>query len=254
MADLDEGNLLNTRTLRLFFTLALILGVCLPVPVLQARVFQRLGWGTSGSLFNVEAFGKKLYQTVMNVNGARADVTVAMCDGGMDGVRQSLAASAGKPMRFSSGPGIGVGEITGAGRTVRLIALAPAGSTSPGLIVAVEQADGERHAAHSTQLQHGIPEVPLFPGSRVSSFMRNEDTRVAWEVALSPVLPEGIMAFYRSTLKQAGWEQPFSVGASESGGMLLFMKGRDVCCIQTQRTDSDSETRVTLLHKRGALD
>ena len=102
--------------------------------------------------------------------------------------------------------------------------------------------------------RHGMPDVPLYPGSRVTRFMRNQDTRTALETAMTSASPSAVAAFYATTLKRAGWGLPLPPRGDDEGGLWLFVKGQDVCCVQAQRTDSDSETRVTLLHKRGALE
>lgn len=242
------------RRWRPYLAAAVVLAVLLPATVLQARVFRRWAWSPSGQLFNPDGFGKRLYRAVMELNGAQADVSVVACPAGLDGVRQGLAAGEGVSTRFTAGEGLGAGEITGLGRAVQLVALTPGGDGTPALMVAVEQGTRGRATSSSAEVRHGFPELPLYPGSRVTRFWRNQGSRTALETAMAPASPAAVAGYYASALKREGWALPLPPRADDEGGLLLFVRGRDVCCVQAQRADSDSETRVTLLHKRGALD
>lgn len=251
---MGQGDILTMSRRRSYLAGLIILVLCLPAALLQARVFRSGGWSSGGSPFAVEEFGRRLYKTVMRINGGQADVSVASCREGMESVRQRVLAGQGVTSRFAGGETLGLGEIIGLGRVVRLVALVPGGDPAAGVVVAVERAQQEDRASRSAlALKHELREMPVIPGSQVTGYMKNEDTRVAWETLLVPASVASAVAYHETTLKQAGWAPVMPLIPSDEGGMLLFTKGPDICCVRVKRSDLDGETRVALLHKQGAL-
>jgi hypothetical protein len=228
--------------------MAALLAVCLPV-ALQARVFRRWGGGARGG-GAAGISGKTVYQAALLSNGQKVDVSVVACDNEMDGVRRSLRGQNAHG-RSAFGDELGIGEMTRGGRSVRFAVLSPGGSAAPAVAIAVERPASERRAAVS-EGRHEARGIPLYPGSRVTRSMLNQDTRTAFETVTAAAAPAEVMAFYESSLRRLGWERPFPAGA-DAGGIAFYARGADVCCVQTRRGDSDGETQVTLLHKQGAL-
>ena len=101
------------RGWRSVLAVTVVLAVLLPATGLHAKVFRRWGWSPVGQLFNPDGFGKRLYRAVMEINGGQADVSVVACPGGLEGVRQGLAAGEGVRTQFATGTGLGSGEIKG---------------------------------------------------------------------------------------------------------------------------------------------
>jgi hypothetical protein len=186
----------------------------------------------------------------MSLNGHKVDVDVRACETDLDGIRQAWGRP-GAAGRFVAGDGLGIGETTRDGRPVRFVALSPRGDAAPAVAVPVERSEAGRAAAASGG-RHEIPGIPLYPGSRVTTSMLNQDTRTAFELVAAPGAPAEVMAFYETSLRRLGWEQPFP-GGGEAGRVAVFAKGADLCCVQTRSGSSDGETKVSLLHKQGAL-
>jgi hypothetical protein len=236
-----------------YLVVVLVLAACLPAAVLQARVFRSGGGSPGRTMFKAEDFGKRLYRTVMRLNGGKAEVNVVSCREGLEGVRQSVLAGQGMATRFAAGESLGIGEIAGMGRNVRLLAIAPGDADTDGMVVTVERAQESTSSRQPLPLKHELLEMPLIPGGQVTGFMKNEDTRVSWETVTAPASPAQIAAYYETNLKQAGWTPVSPSRPSDEGGMLFFVKEGDLCCVRVRRLDSDGETQVALLHKQGAL-
>jgi hypothetical protein len=200
-----------------------------------------------------EEFGKRLYQTLMRINGGQVEVSVVSFRQGLDDLRRRVLSSQGDTLRFEAGETLGLGEITGRGRKVRLVALVPGGNPDSGVMVVTEQAQADREAGRKLVLKHELNELPVPSGSQVTGYMKNEDTRVAWETLSAPASVSGVVAYYQAALKQAGWKSVMPSRAPDGGGVFCFMRGADICCVQVKRADSDGETQVALLHKQGAL-
>ncbi len=230
-----------------------ILAICLPATLLQARVSRFMGRTSGHSVFAAEEFGKRLYKTLMRINGGQADVSVVSLREGLDDLRRRVLSSQGDSVRFEAGETLGLGEITGMGKKVRLLALVPGGNPATGVMVVTEQAQAETAAGRSRVLNHELKELPAPSGSRVTGYMKNEDTRVGWETLIAPAQIADVVAYYETALKQAGWTSVMPSRPGAGDGIFFFMRGADICCVQVKRADSDGETRVALLHKQGAL-
>jgi hypothetical protein len=219
-----------TRTLQIGI-LALVAGLF--AFLVQAAVFQT-GGKTGGDLLNPDSYGRCLYRAAMQINGGRAEVSVIACEGGVAPLRAAFK----------------VEQATGDGRTVRLVTLKPS-PDSPPLMVAVSQSVGEAKASRSSEGRHRIDEIPIPSGARVLSFQRNDESRTSLE-RLAVRMPEaGVRGYYDAILARDGWSRLFP--ESREGGLMVFMKGATVCCVGVSAADSYGESRVTLLHKQGAV-
>jgi hypothetical protein len=219
-----------TRTLQIGIP-AFIAG--LSAIVVQAAVFQT-GGSTGGDLLNPDSFGRCLYRAAMQINGGRAEVSVIACDEGV----------APRPAAFK------IEQAAGDGRTLRLVTLKPS-LASPPLMVAVSQSVGEEQASRSGEGRHQIDEIPIPSGARVLSFQRNDESRTSLERLAVRMSADGVRGYYDAILTRNGWSRLFS--ESREGGLMVFVKGATVCCVGVGAADSYGESRVTLLHKRGAV-
>lgn len=215
-----------------------------------ASVYQT-GGVEGGDLFTPSTFGRCIYQAVMLINGGRADVSVIACAGGEESVREAFKAEekAGTGHYFP-GDSLGVGKATRGGSTLSLVTLKPV-PQAPALMVAVAQSDSERRASKPAEVRHQIDEVPVPSGTRVLSCLKNLDTRTALERLSIRMPAEGVRGFYDAFMARNGWSR--LVHASRDGGLQVYVKGANVCCLGISAADSDGESSVTLLHKQGAV-
>ena len=223
------------------------------VLVVQAKVYQTVGSFFDGAVLNAERLGRAVYSAVMQINGGKADVTVVAAREGVEAIGQSVQSAGPTSARFEGDGSFGLGIVDGGDKTLRLLALAPS-RREGALVVAVAQSKKEEKESRPDQAAHGIPDVPAYPGSTVTCFMRNADTRTSFETQKVPAGPGAAAAFYADAMARNGWAE-FSPGRpGNRTGVRLFARGRDICCVSVKASDWSGESVVTLLHKRGAVD
>lgn len=248
MDDVDQGDLLTMQRERVIWLTATFMVVFLPAVLLQARVYETRA---TGDVFQPASFGRQLYAAIMRINGGRAEVSVVDCEGGWAALRaafQSLPADV--KSRFQVGHSLALGSATADHRTVRLVALTPE-STSRTLLVTVAQRQDEREASAAPPLRHELEGIPAAPESTLLSFQRNQETRTAMERMASRQSRLDLQAYYEAEMPRAGWSR--LMGASTAGGLAVYVKGAEICCIRIGEKDSNGESVVTLLHKPGAV-
>lgn len=239
MAYLDEGVVLRMKARHAGIAGAMA-GVILLNPWLaSARIFRNSGVATGS---DVSSLGRVLYTAAMEVDGSPRQVSVVApsAESGASGVR---TGSAGKgSMEIASMP-------PGAG-PVRVLTLRDP-DKGKALVIAVEGAPGRGEPDRVVQ---PATVFPAYRGAVVRKVIRNADTRTTMEIRETADDPDAVLRHYRSALARAGWAP---VGLRPDGaageGLAGFWKGGDVCWILCRRAESGGETRVTLLHKRGAM-
>ncbi len=219
--------------------------------LVQAAVYQT-GGAIGGDIFDPSSFGRRIYQAVMRINGGKAVVSVVACEGGLGAIRAAFKAEEqAQTGRFSPGESLGAGQATRAGQTLSLVTLKPS-AESPLLMVSVVQSDSEQKASRSGEVRHQIDDVPVPSGVRVLSYMRNDDTRTSLERVAVRMSVDGVKEYYDAFMPRNGWSRLFA--ASRESGLLVYVKGANVCCVGIGTVDSYGESRVTLLHKQGAVE
>ena len=214
----------------------------------EARVFQRLD-GRGATLFRADVVGRLIYETVMQINGSDAAVTVTACDRSAATLRASLEAC-GSAVFYKAVDGIGAGRIEGGGRTASILALTP-GRSDRSLVVSVERSDADREQSRDAAKADGATGIPGLPGSVLTFTLRNADTRTALETRRAAVAPSAAIAYYDAFLRQDGWTSPLP-RAKGDGGMTLYIKESDVCCVHVGSADAHGECWVTVVRKPGA--
>jgi len=238
------------RGSRMVVLLPALFGVGLSALVLQARVYQTSG-AMGGDLFNPSSLGKQVYRTAMTINGGRADVSVVDCAGGEASIRTVCGDMPAGSARYVAGESLGLGKAVRDGQVVRLVTLSP-GLGSRTLLVTVAQSDSAVRASAVPPLRHQLEDVPVPPDATVLSYMKNDDTRTAMERLSVRMSGEGARRYFEGAMTRAGWARV--AGTAGESGVAFYMKGADVCCVRVVVADSDGESRVTLLHKRGAVE
>lgn len=228
--------------------LLVVAGVALPAMWLPARVFFQSG-STGGDVFVPGSFGAEIYKAVMLINGGRAEVGVAVCAEGVAAVRAAFAAL-GSRGSYAEGESLGFGSATVGDRSVRLVTLATAPG-APLLMVAVQQPETGVRAVQQAPARHRLEEVPVPPDAAVLSYQKNTDTRTALERVSSRLPREALARYYEGTMAGVGWCRMFRSAARP--GLSAYVRGGDLCWVRIGDTDSNGETRVTLLHKPGAV-
>ncbi|MEI7881229.1 MAG: hypothetical protein WCI95_10180 [bacterium] len=199
---------------------------CLYASLLHARVFS----SRNIDLLNPASFGRLIYQTMMEINDGKADVCVVACDAGLNQVQAALNG------RRDS--------------TLRAMVLSP-GEDKPALLVTVVQSSSEKAASQAQRARHRLADVPVPADGVVLGTMRSADTRTTLERLVSRQGEAEVVRFFELGMNRSGWSK--LVGAVEGGGLLVYVKGVDVCVVRVATQESNGETGITLLHKQGAV-
>jgi len=204
----------------------ILVGSGLFASILPARVY----FSQNVDFFNPTSFGRLVYKTVMEINGAKADVSVVGCDDGLSSVQAALS----RPQD----------------PRLRVLALR-ADPERPALLFTVIQSSKEQINSPSRQVRHRLGEVPVPSDGIVHGSLKNADTRTTFEYLTSNMGKADVIHFYELAMAQYGWAKR---GGSPDGSSLLFyVKGTDVCVVVVCTQESNGETGITLLHKQGAL-
>gem|GEM_PF-5447866 len=215
----------------------------------EARVFKVAGISMGRGCFDLGAIGKCMYKAAMLVDGREVVVSVLRTEGGVPlaGLIQGAAGMA----RHAGGEGMELGEVRDGGRRMRLISLPVAGDGGS-MVVAVQSSEAKVEAGSPRDAV--VAGVAVYPGATIKRVMLNTDTATTLRQAATMDEPGVVMAFYRASLARAGWMPALPADASHGGTELAcFVKGPDMCWVLCSRAESDGETRLTLVNKRGGL-
>ena len=225
MDDLDQGDLLMLHR-KYPWLLLLLAGGCLSASLLHARVY----FSQSVDLFNPASFGRLIYKTIMEINGGKAEVNVVGCDDGLDPVKAALG--------------------THLDPRLRVVALG-SDSERPALLVTVVQSPAEQNTSQSIRARHRITDVPVPSDGLVLSTLNSSDTRSTLECLSSRMGKDDLVRFYEAAMARTGWTK--LVAAAEGSGLMIYIKGADICVVMVTMQESNGESGVTLLHKQGAV-
>lgn len=228
-----------------FVILLAALAACAVIDA-DARVFRWRGMFRPDGPMNAASFGYVVYEARMEVDGRPVSASVVNASASPNELKAILdSAAAGGSIRYAATRAMGVGEVLNGPNRLKVVAVPTGESRSTVMLLADEP-------GKSFPALEQIDDVPRCQGMKVARVMRNEDTRSTLQTGTTPDHPDAVDAFYRAALARDGWTPLAPVRGSVEGGLLAgFSRGSDVCWILCRRSDSDGETRVTLLHKRG---
>ena len=225
---MDKRNLLafcwQSAGVRQRFVLACMLSMMLAVVASEAKVYLR--WGLAGNIARYVAGigGQLAYEADMVVNGRPASISVY----GLPASSRAWANSV-RSVSFHTG-----GAFTGlTGLTV---------SGTPLLFQYQRQTEV---AARKSSFP-----LPRFPQSRQTFDARDEKANMHINISRSQAAPVQIQEFYRSAMLADGWHIPLASNETSPEGMTVFIREREVACVGVERVAHQTETRITLLHKK----
>ena len=237
----------------LFRTLLLLAACALCPPPAGARVFWRSGGGAWIDRVARQLNGATVYRAAVQVNGGRADVGVVRSGEPFAPtsarMRQALAPAGGF---LIAGSRMAFGVAAPGGRIVRTLILAPGDEGSCAVFV-IDQSRDDFEQAKAAPTGHMLPSVPEYPGARILSYIRNEDTRTAIQTATAPAAPAAALQFYESALARDGWSSPLGSRPAGERDWAFFLRGRDVCAVLVAPSDHPAECRITVLQKDSSL-
>ncbi len=225
---MDKGHLLTlgvkTAGTRRCILLACMVCIVIAAFVAEARVYLR--WGLAGNIARYVAGvgGKLAYEADLIVNGRAAQMRVyGLPASGRDWANRVRSVSFDAEGVFTSLTGITV-------------------AGSPLLFQYQRQMEGAAPA---------IPFLlPRFPQSTQTFFAHDTDADMSIMVLQSQSAPAQIRDYYLGALKADGWHIPLVSDGASPEGMTVLIREQEVACVAIERVHQQSETRITLLHKK----
>lgn len=238
----------------LLWRVVLLLAACAACPhPAAARVFWRAGGGAWIDRVARQLNGAAVYRASVRVNAGRAEIGVVRSGEALGPtaahVRQALTPAGGI---LIAGSRLAFGAASSGGRIVRTLILAPDDEGSCAVFV-IDQSRDDFEQAKAAPTGHMLPSVPEYPGAHVVSFIKNEDTRTAIQVATAPAAPAAALQFYESALARGGWSAPLGSRPAGERDWALFLRGRDICAVLVAPSDRPAECRITVLQKDSSL-
>lgn len=218
-----------------------LLGVL--VPWSAGRVFRSSG-GADGRLNVAGLPWQHAYNTVMNVNGQRNTVQVYAA-GRHEPAAEQLRAqfeSQGATVDIRQGTnGEAMGVARWDGSEARFLVMAPDTVSNPIVFLFYPETGSANEPAFP---------VPEYPGGVVDNTVFNEQTESFCATMKTLDAPEQVQQYYAGVLAASGWKPILPLRAA--GGMALFHRREQTCCVLANRRES-GETFVTLLVRAGGL-
>jgi len=219
----------------------------------QGRVFWRWGGGLqSRELFTERLGWPSAYRTEVALNGGRADLEVFGCTERFDRVVARIGAAyraQGGSMSLSAGETLACGMGRLGGRVVRVLVIGlELGRRC--VVFVIEQSPAQFRQSLRRPQSHLLRELPAYPGSAPDYYVRDMRTRMACAVSTCASRPPNVAGYYRTALATAGWRPAIALDAgARTPNMMMYEKGRELCCVAVSGADRDGGSVVTLVHK-----
>lgn len=238
---------MNNRYHRFPFPLAaaiLLLGLSAP-PYTPARVTWSWGAASQSSKALTSAGGFSVYQAPLNINGARADLSVFSFEQPCDILVKQLASLfSNASISYRRGT-MAFFMLREKDIVIRLVIIQPT-SESHALVMKIEQSTFDYESSIKPPERHLLPELPEFPSSSPAFYAANSDTDLQIAASVTSAGPAEVKAYYSQRLSAQGWFNPLN----DAGSLLLFARGNAVCTVMTADSEQPGITKITLLHKK----
>jgi hypothetical protein len=222
------------------FTLVLVCAI-----VCHGRVFLR--WNAaSQAAQTMEKLGGKLgYEATMTVNGGRGRVMVFGFERAMAQTTRDISAAFGMEKFGGESGTMAMGSVTSGDNVTKLIAFSP-GSELRTLVFMFEQSSADAKVSGAVPQHHFMEVVTPYPGSDPVFYAKNDETGLSMEISTTAGGAAEACAFFGSSLAGAGWSSPMP---GQNGGLAVFTRGSEVCCVLVSADETGGRNRITVLHK-----
>jgi hypothetical protein len=223
-----------------------VLFLCCSLAV-NGRVFRAIGV-RDGRLNTAGLPWEFAYHTTMNVNGRRNAVQVYSArfnESVLDQLRNRFEAQ-GATVTLQQSPDSAVGVAKGGGHEARFLVLSADSQPNQMIFLFYPEAGKAAEQPRSP--------VPDYPRGVTSNTVLNEDTNATCSTLQTEDSAEQVHAYYAGVLGGSGWKVliPPRVTGVSSGGMAIYQKRNQVCCVLAKNRPG-SLNQVTVLVKGGGL-
>jgi len=238
------------RSRRLYALTTVIL--CTAVIVCQARVFVRWASVSQGTRTLRALGGTPAYHTRVNLNGGEGTLAVFSFDEPIEQLVRRIAAAFDVPPPANSVRTMWRTSFRRNDNVVHMLALSLTGKDNA-LLFNFEQSAADFSASSEQPDHHGLKRVPEYPGSTPVFFAADRHTGMDVAVARTSAAAASVQGFYESALTSSGWI-PVLAGMPLCKGMRVYLKRREICCVDVTSTDPRRPgSTITLLHKKHGM-
>lgn len=223
------------------------------IPSAHARVFQRLGGARKITAVLQQIGGRTAYKSDITLNGGDARLTIVGMPGAIKDVARSLQGSLGKNAFANTSGGLLRTKIKEKSGTTRIL-LIHLPSHAQTLAFLVEQSTSEAERTDRGEVSADIPGVALFPDSVPHFSAQDKRANVTFNVLQTSASLDTVQAWHESELSRSGWALMAPPTAHATGGMQVFSRGRDMCCVTVNTVLGTKENTITLLHKKPGIE
>ncbi len=225
---MDKRNLLalnqQATGVRQRILLACVLSIILATIASEAKVYLRWGLADNIARFIADIGGELAYEADMTVNGRAASISVY----GLPASRRAWANSV-RSISFNA-----------RGAFTSLTGLTISGSSL--LFQYQRRTEGAPQEAPFW--------LPRFPQSTQTFSAHDKQADMSINILRAQAPPAQVRQFYRGSMKEDGWHMPLASNETTPEGMIVFIREQEVACIGIEQVNQNTETRITLLHKK----
>jgi len=185
----------------------------------------------------------------MKLNGGAGALEVYQVEGTPPQVLERLTAgyrALGAQVFCVSGAKLGWGVVLYEGRVIRLL-VSNMGQHNTCMLFRIEQTEAEFARSQGVPTAPLPPTVPLYPGTRWTQSIENEDAHSMTATATVGAEPNAVLRYYAETLPSAGWAP--GLGPRDQASSL-YVRGAELLAITANSTGVRGQTVVIFLHKR----
>lgn len=182
-------------------------------------------------------------QAPIRLQEGRGDMALYAVEGSLAEIEHDLRARHGGELAWMPGQHVAWAVALSQGELHRYL-VQPQPDLNGFWVVSVRQRVAEAGRPGGVPSTHQLRQLPVFPQSRPSFFTRNEDSRMAVEVSVTPAPPESVIAQMDDAMRSGDWVP----APTNTGGMRMYFRGDDLAMISANR-DREGTTRVVRLHK-----
>ncbi len=213
---------------------ALLCGLALSV--LRAEVF----WRHPGGL---PAEWQRAYASPVRLQDAGGDMELFATGGSLAQIEARLRKQHGDSLAWMGGENVAWALALADGWLYRyLVQPQPRGEGF--WVMALRQRERDAGRPGAAPRKHQLREIPVFPHSEPTLFVKDGGNGLAVEISLTPAAPASVLDQLGESLKADGWVD----GGVASGGLRWYMR-RDRIALLTAQRGPDGNTRVLRLHK-----
>lgn len=212
----------------------------------EARVFLRWGAAARSTRAIEESGGRAAYTAIVMINGGSGTLTVFSFDRPLAETVAALSAVFAQRLQYGGG-NMATGTIEQDGRSLHLTLL-ELGRGKQTILFKLEQSAREAKTSRSRDGIESPAGMPAFPSGRVLFTAADESGGFRMAVSGAAAQGEAVQSYFAQELQSKGWVPALPAAASDA--MRTYLRGPELCIVQTQDDSATGQTHITVLQKK----